>query len=192
VHFNARDYDPHVGRWLAQDPEGIGVSGSNLYVYAMNAPTCLVDPDGNDPLSLGDVTGIVGDFYDYAQEGIAQRFTRNGQVYDVPTPLPLHAADAMSRGADVVQAVGVWLSGETVLQKNDFELNIFADAARIVNTFSPPKPPPRAPFNPKTDEVFEYCYGVREGYRRGSSFLPNPELVEYCRKRDAPTEPCPP
>jgi RHS repeat-associated protein len=44
-YYRARYYDPHVGRFLSDDPIGLG-SGWNLYVYAESSPTNFVDPDG--------------------------------------------------------------------------------------------------------------------------------------------------
>ncbi len=44
-HVGARYYDPVSGRFLQRDPIGIG-GGPNVYVYAGNAPTIAVDPDG--------------------------------------------------------------------------------------------------------------------------------------------------
>jgi RHS repeat-associated protein len=40
-----RAFDPVTGRWLSRDPLG-PLDGPNLYVYAQNDPTSLVDPDG--------------------------------------------------------------------------------------------------------------------------------------------------
>jgi len=44
-HYRARYYDPTTGRFLARDPEGM-VDGTNLYSYALNAPTTYFDPQG--------------------------------------------------------------------------------------------------------------------------------------------------
>ena len=45
VRFGARDYDPHVGRWMAKDPTLL-IDGPNLYVYVANDPLNGEDPDG--------------------------------------------------------------------------------------------------------------------------------------------------
>jgi len=53
IDFGYRWYDPSVGRWTQRDP--IGVSGGvNLYVYAYNAPTCIVDPLGLKVRKVGE------------------------------------------------------------------------------------------------------------------------------------------
>jgi RHS repeat-associated protein len=48
-YFNARWYDPQLGRFLSEDPAGI-VPGdffsSNEYIYCRNNPVGFVDPDG--------------------------------------------------------------------------------------------------------------------------------------------------
>ena len=41
-----RWYDPHVGRWLSEDPIGFKASDGNLYRYVGNGPTNFVDPSG--------------------------------------------------------------------------------------------------------------------------------------------------
>ncbi len=58
LHVGARWYDPETGRFLQRDPIGIG-GGLNVYAYARNAPTRIVDPAGLEPSSLGDWGGLV-------------------------------------------------------------------------------------------------------------------------------------
>jgi RHS repeat-associated protein len=48
-----RAYDSDLGRWLSRDPvEEKG--GFNLYVYVVNNPIVLIDPDGLKPLTADD------------------------------------------------------------------------------------------------------------------------------------------
>jgi RHS repeat-associated protein len=44
----ARYYDPKTGRWTSQDPIGFEAGDSNLYRYANNEPTNLLDSSGED------------------------------------------------------------------------------------------------------------------------------------------------
>jgi RHS repeat-associated protein len=46
VRFGARDYDPAIGRWIAQDPIDFAGGDTNLYGYVMNDPVNWVDPEG--------------------------------------------------------------------------------------------------------------------------------------------------
>ena len=46
VRFGARDYDPHVGRWLSKDPIGFAGGDTNLYGYVLQDPVNLLDPSG--------------------------------------------------------------------------------------------------------------------------------------------------
>lgn len=47
-YYRARYYDPLVGRFLAEDPEGITV-GPDFYAYAYNDPVFFIDPLGLQP-----------------------------------------------------------------------------------------------------------------------------------------------
>ncbi|HXI32501.1 MAG TPA: IPT/TIG domain-containing protein [Gemmatimonadales bacterium] len=46
VHFGARDYDPHTGRWTSKDPIGFAGKDPNLYGYVYGDPINDVDPFG--------------------------------------------------------------------------------------------------------------------------------------------------
>ena len=41
-YFNARWYDPELGRFISEDP----VANPNLYIYGNNNPLSYIDPDG--------------------------------------------------------------------------------------------------------------------------------------------------
>lgn len=46
LHFGARDYDAHTGRWVSRDPLGFGAGDVNLYAYVFSDPLNHVDPSG--------------------------------------------------------------------------------------------------------------------------------------------------
>ena len=54
--MRARFYSPAVGRFISEDPAGYA-GGINLYSYAANNPTSLVDPAGLAPENLGILIG---------------------------------------------------------------------------------------------------------------------------------------
>ena len=45
-YMNARYYDPTIGRFLSEDPLGLGGGDLTLYSYAGNNPLVFVDPSG--------------------------------------------------------------------------------------------------------------------------------------------------
>ena len=71
-----RWYDPDVGRWLSEDPDGFTAGDPNLYRYVTNSPGMYTDPSGLEPpLRAGDVhRGGAGFWWDQPQ---ADRDGRN-------------------------------------------------------------------------------------------------------------------
>jgi RHS repeat-associated protein len=51
-YFGARYYDATLARWTSKDPKFLAASDGdlNLYRFAANNPTTLVDPDGREPV----------------------------------------------------------------------------------------------------------------------------------------------
>jgi len=47
-YYRARYYDPAAGRYLNEDPLGVGGDSPNFYRYALNAPTNLTDSFGEN------------------------------------------------------------------------------------------------------------------------------------------------
>ena len=52
-YHSARYYLPWLGRWASADPAGL-VDGGNLYLYARNSPTALVDLSGTQSVNFAD------------------------------------------------------------------------------------------------------------------------------------------
>ena len=48
-HFGDRWEDPVNGRWISQDPVGLGAGDPNLYRFTNNDPINLADPSGDTP-----------------------------------------------------------------------------------------------------------------------------------------------
>src|SRR5262249_47369343 len=47
-----RTYDPAMGRWLQEDPNGMLAGDANLYRYVGNSPTNATAPDGTEASGL--------------------------------------------------------------------------------------------------------------------------------------------
>jgi RHS repeat-associated protein len=56
-YMNARYYDPSTGRFLSEDPVGLGGGDMTLYSYAGNNPVVFVDPSGLCANAIGN--GVV-------------------------------------------------------------------------------------------------------------------------------------
>ncbi|MEM6468700.1 MAG: putative Ig domain-containing protein [Planctomycetota bacterium] len=52
IYYRAREYDPVIGRFLSEDPLGLGPD-ANTYRYVYNAPLEYVDPFGEAAVGLG-------------------------------------------------------------------------------------------------------------------------------------------
>jgi RHS repeat-associated protein len=53
THLQARDYDPHTGRFLTKDPTDFAGGDTNLYRYTTNDPINAIDPAGTDSSDVG-------------------------------------------------------------------------------------------------------------------------------------------
>lgn len=86
-----RWYDPVLGRWLERDPLGY-VANASLYNYCWDAPSSLLDPYGESPLSwlikkLGKKLGTKG--VKESIELLAKRIRRIASKCDTPEALEL-------------------------------------------------------------------------------------------------------
>jgi RHS repeat-associated protein len=73
LDYNARYYDPRLGRFLSADavaPDPLDPQTLNGYAYALNAPTNYTDPSGHWVESALDIISIGYDLYDISQNGL--------------------------------------------------------------------------------------------------------------------------
>lgn len=69
-YYRARYYDPGTGRFIQEDPIGFAGGDANFYVYVVNDPVNLVDPDGLgwNPWDLIKKGKDVKDVYDKSKD----------------------------------------------------------------------------------------------------------------------------
>jgi RHS repeat-associated protein len=46
-------FDPSIGRWMSDDPDGFDAGDTNLYRYVNNSPTNYTDPTGLEKSEWG-------------------------------------------------------------------------------------------------------------------------------------------
>jgi RHS repeat-associated protein len=69
-YMNARYYDPTIGRFISEDPAGLGGGDLTLYSYAGNNPVVFVDPSGLCSQSGGMQSWYMQSGYTPEQQGL--------------------------------------------------------------------------------------------------------------------------
>jgi RHS repeat-associated protein len=75
-HFELREYDPVMGRWMITDPNRVGFSP---YIGMGNEPVGLTDPDGGDPYGVGTLTNFT---LTTGQDPVFEHFAFGGTILD--------------------------------------------------------------------------------------------------------------
>ncbi len=133
VNFDARDYDPEVGRFTAKDPIGFDGGDTNLYAYAADDPVTFADPSGRIiPLIVGVI--VAGGLINGAMAG-ASAAACGGSMGDVLSSAGRgFVTGAVSAGVGIgataltgnpfIGGAAGGLAGEAVDQAFDQDLNV--------------------------------------------------------------------
>src|SRR5262249_28027105 len=123
---NARDYDTSIGRYAEADPLGFG-GGPNLYSYASQSPTQVIDPNGQNPFFF--VGALMFLAYEFTPQP-ANAPGLNDQVIPESPAAPLENAVAVgtlgcpgvAKGATSVfgQDSYLFARGNGLLNSNDY------------------------------------------------------------------------
>ena len=133
--FGARQYDPVIGRWMAQDPAN---QHASPYIYCSNNPIALIDPSGmkdtsimigGQPFTL--VTGPDGNFH-YSIENYTpptEESVWNELVENILTSsvLGYYAANVLGKMASPFTLTSLWTNAHDFLK-----YNLFVDDLRIM------------------------------------------------------------
>jgi RHS repeat-associated protein len=106
--FEARIFDPRIVRFLSVDPLASKYPNWSSYVFVMNDPINLIDPDGKEPIKpfVGTVNGFIG-FFNKLASGIGtsrgnaahSAMIRLGEVnWSMQGPRPANTAPFNSSG----------------------------------------------------------------------------------------------
>ncbi|MEM6793145.1 MAG: RHS repeat-associated core domain-containing protein [Acidobacteriota bacterium] len=77
-NFRARFYDPEIGRFYEIDP---AQKGASPYLYGDNNPVNMVDPDGEEPMSIFLISVLIGAAVGTAASMITYGATLNGSKF---------------------------------------------------------------------------------------------------------------
>ena len=128
VHVGARWYDPSTGRFLQRDPIGI-LGGINVYAYAANEPTAVVDPSGNDfimvedqpsrgrrPAAYDESPDLEGENSDPSGLALAAEHQKGKRrsTHDKHTKAQGHSSRIMSKAKARLIKLGKWFSRRCV------------------------------------------------------------------------------
>ena len=84
IDYGARQYDPVLGRWFAQDPLAEKYYGISPYAFCNNNPVNYVDPDVRK-------LRVASEYQNQFKEETIYKFTPNRQL--IPTPRALFSVD---------------------------------------------------------------------------------------------------
>ncbi len=133
-HLGARFYDPTIGRWLGEDPARLGNFSPlslNLYAFAWNMPTGLVDYTGLSPIEA-----ILGTYVHH--RAVAPYFVETFAAFAPSAHVGLHnrglILDMMMRtpqGLEVYELKPAsYLGDPTKLRASQAQLNNYIQALR--------------------------------------------------------------
>jgi uncharacterized protein RhaS with RHS repeats len=128
--YRTRYYSPNLGRWVSEDPIGLG-GGSHLSAYVSNNPTNLIDPFGlceQDPkVVYGESSGL------YPRQKPRPPDAKNWSIYDPKTWDP-ESYDQLQQArrdvADISERNKVVHSKDGSKTKNPIERRAWNDSVR--------------------------------------------------------------
>ncbi|WP_442787958.1 DUF6443 domain-containing protein [Flavobacterium suncheonense] len=83
--YGARNYDPAIGRWMNIDPLAEKFNSMSPYVYGLNDPANVIDPDGQDGIRVVDTknkTITIKAVY-YVQTEKSSYYAQNGKIKEI-------------------------------------------------------------------------------------------------------------
>ena len=127
IDYGARQYDPVLGRWFAQDPLSEKYYGISPYAFCNNNSVKNIDSDGNIPFLANLVGGVASVAVEYAGKVIENLIDKGVQGSEIFTNV-----DISDLGAAFVE--GFLTSGTNIVKKAATKVAVGVASEVIRNT----------------------------------------------------------
>jgi RHS repeat-associated protein len=130
IYYNARWYDPEVGRFISEDPAAANPNDPltiNRYIYCRNNPLIYVDPSGEFFAEILSVFGPIGTLIGAVVDAVIVNYAINFAVNAIATEM---VKNGDTRGAQVL--LGIY-QAYTVLQTAFVVVDLFSAIPKILD-----------------------------------------------------------
>jgi RHS repeat-associated protein len=135
TYMQQRYYDPVIGRFYSNDPVGFTADNPmmfNRYAYGNNNPYKFVDPDGNNPVPLGDFRQqMINQYYTNKYQHAALAHQGETQVLPIANYVGKHSGDWATNVGYLPHPIAQGLSTALGLYSDFYESSIKNTSGKI-------------------------------------------------------------